>query len=79
MDIIVELEDGSLANVEIQKLPYLFPGERSACYSSDLILRQYASVKSQKKKNFNYGDLKTVYTIVILAQSQILWDKGFLT
>ncbi|NLG03062.1 MAG: hypothetical protein GX567_04420 [Clostridia bacterium] len=69
MDIIVELEDGSLANVEIQKLPYLFPGERSACYSSDLVLRQYASVKSQKKKGFKYGDLKTVYTIVILEKS----------
>lgn len=69
MDIIVELDDGSLANVEIQKLPYLFPGERSACYSSDLILRQYSSVKNQRKKNFNYGELKTVYTIVILEKS----------
>ena len=69
MDMIVELDDGSLANVEIQKLPYLFPGERSACYSADLVLRQYTSVKSQKKKRFKYGDLKTVYTIVILEKS----------
>lgn len=36
-DIIVELEDGSLANVEIQKIGYTFPGERSACYSADML------------------------------------------
>ncbi len=32
MDIVVELEGGSLANVEVQKLGYRFPGQRSACY-----------------------------------------------
>ncbi len=25
MDILVQLEDGSLANVEVQKIPYMFP------------------------------------------------------
>ena len=35
-DILVEFEDGSLADVEIQKLGYAFPGERSACYAADL-------------------------------------------
>ena len=35
-DILVEFDDGSLANVEIQKIGYAFPGERSACYSADL-------------------------------------------
>ena len=34
MDIVVELEGGSLANVEVQKLGYRFPGQRSACYSA---------------------------------------------
>ena len=28
MDIVVELEDGSLANIEIQKIGYAFPGQR---------------------------------------------------
>lgn len=51
MDIVVELDDGSIANVEVQKLGYAFPGERSACYSADLLLRQYKRVKSEKKKN----------------------------
>ncbi len=39
-DIIVELSDGSLADVEIQKIGYAFPGERCACYSADHLLRQ---------------------------------------
>lgn len=40
MDVVVEFEGGALGNVEIQKVPYTFPGERSTCYSSDLVLRQ---------------------------------------
>lgn len=69
MDIVVELEDGSIANVEMQKIGYLFPGERSACYSADLLLRQYKRVKSRKKDNFNYRDIKNVYTIVLFEKS----------
>ena len=58
-----------LANVEIQKIPYAFPGERMSCYSSDLMLRQYTRVKSLKGNAFTYKDLKTVYTIVIYEKS----------
>lgn len=47
LDIIVELESGALANVEIQKVGYRFPGQRSACYSSDLIIRRYGRKKSR--------------------------------
>lgn len=68
-DIVVEMEDGSLANVEVQKIGYLFPGERSACYSADLLLRQYKRVRSEKKKKFSYKDIKTVYTIVLFEES----------
>ena len=64
MDILVELADTSLANVEVQKIGYRFPGQRSACYSSDLLLRQYKRVKGEKKKAFSYKDIKSVYTIV---------------
>lgn len=39
-DIVIELEDHSIANVEVQKLGYRFPGQRCACYSADLLLRQ---------------------------------------
>ena len=69
MDIIVELEDGSIANVEIQKISYLFPGQRMSCYSADLLLRQYARVKGQKGAGFTYSDLKKVYTIIIFENS----------
>jgi transcription antitermination factor NusG len=51
MDILVELEDGSLANVEAQKIGYNFPGQRCACYSADLLLRQYKRVRSQYSQN----------------------------
>ena len=69
LDILVQLEDGSIANVEIQKIPYAFPGERMSCYSSDLMLRQYTRVKSLKGSSFIYKDLKTVYTIVMFENS----------
>ena len=69
MDILVELSDTSLANVEVQKIGYRFPGQRSACYSSDLLLRQYKRVKGEKKKAFSYKDIKSVYTIVFFETS----------
>ena len=69
LDILVELEDGSLANVEAQKVGYKFPGERCACYSADLLLRQYKRVRSEKKENFSYKDIKQVYTIVLFEKS----------
>ena len=50
-DIVVELEDGSIANVEMQKIGYLFPGQRCACYSADLLLRQYKRVRGERKRS----------------------------
>ena len=70
LDIVVELEDGSIANVEIQKIPYDFPAERMSCYSSDLVLRQYARTRGRKGAGFRYKDLKKVYTIVIFEKSE---------
>lgn len=37
MDIILRLADGSIVDVEMQKHGYLFTGERSSCYLSDMI------------------------------------------
>ena len=68
-DIIVELEDGSIANVEIQKIGYHFPGQRSACYSADMLLRQYKRIRSQQKENFSYHQVKNVYLIVLFETS----------
>ncbi len=75
MDIVVELENGALANVEIQKVGYRFPGQRSACYSSDLVIRQYDRQKSRKKKKFSYRDLQKVYTIVLVENSSSEFHK----
>ena len=65
----MELEDGSIANVEIQKIGYLFPGQRSACYSADMLLRQYKRVRNQQKKKFSYYQIKNVFLIVLYENS----------
>ena len=69
MDILVKLEDGSYCNIEVQKIGYAFPGERAACYSADLLLRQYKTARSKKKEKFTYKDVKNVYTIVLIDKS----------
>ena len=46
MDMIVRLSDGSIANIEVQKIDSLFPGERLSCYSADAIMRQYHRLSS---------------------------------
>ena len=68
-DIIVELEDGTIANIEMQRIGYLFPGQRSACYGADLLLRQYKRVRSERKEKFGYRDIKDVYVIVFFEKS----------
>ena len=65
MDIVVQLEDGSISNIEVQKIGYSFPGQRSACY----LLRQYKRAKNERKKKFSYRDIKSVYTIVFIEKS----------
>jgi len=68
-DIVVELDDGSLANVEVQKIGYYFPGARSACYSADLLLRQYKRLRGKYRNKFTYRDIKNVYTVVLFEKS----------
>jgi len=69
MDIVVELEDHSIANIECQRIGYLFPGQRAACYSSDLLLRQYKRVRGEKGKSFSYKHIKKVYNIIFYEKS----------
>ena len=78
MDIVVQMEDGSIANVEVQKISYRFPGQRAACYSADLLLRQYKRVKDVTKtegKKFSYGSIQNVYTIVFFESSPSQFKK----
>lgn len=69
MDILVELADGTMANIEVQKIGYFFPEARSACYSADLLLRQYKRLKSEKGKNFSYKNIQNVFVIVLFESS----------
>ena len=69
MDIVVELEDHSIANVEVQKIGYRFSGHRSACYSADLLLRQYKRIRGERGRAFSYRDIHKVYTIVFFEKS----------
>ena len=75
MDMVVQLENGGIVNLEIQKIGYLFPGERSACYSADLLLRQYKRVRSSRRKNFTYKDIKGVYTLVLFEKSPRIFHR----
>ena len=75
IDIVVELQDHSLVNVECQKIGYTFPGQRAACYSADLLLRQYKRVRGEKGKNFSYKDIKKVYSIIFYENSPSEFHK----
>ena len=74
-DIVVELEDGSIANIEVQKIGLAFTGERASCYTADLLLRQYKRVRDERKDLFSYKDICPVYTIVFMEESPSEFKK----
>lgn len=56
MDFLVQLKDGSVVNVELQKVGYAFPGQRSACYSADLFCRNMSLCRlTSLKKTIKIG------------------------
>ncbi len=73
MDMVVQMEDGSIANIEIQKIPYDFPAERISCYSSDLVLRQYRKIVDENdssiKNEASYKRMRKVHTIIFFEKS----------
>ena len=75
MDILIELENGSLANLEAQKVGYMFPGQRVDCYSADLLLRQYKRVRGEKGEAFSYKDIQKVYTLILYEKSSREFHK----
>ncbi len=78
MDILVQLESGTLVNIEIQRIGYLFPGARCACYASDLLMRQYSQVREERRRKgqkFSYHDMKDVFIIVLLQESTAEFQK----
>ena len=70
MDLLVRLDDGSRANVEIQKYGAAFPVQRMSCYSADSLMQEYEWAKKQRKDGkFDYKDVNKVYTIVMYENS----------
>lgn len=69
MDVIVENALGETYNIEMQKIGHMFPGERSSCYVSDAIMRQYIAKKAEHKDHFRYVHMKPVYLIVLMEES----------
>ena len=68
MDIVVELEDHSIANVEVQKIGYKFSGQRSACYSADLLLRQYKRVRGERGRRLAIGIFRKYIQLCFLKR-----------
>ena len=75
MDMVVLMADGSIANIEIQKISYDFPAERISCYSADLVLRQYKMITGKCEHQMNgsskpsYKDMRKVHTIILFEDS----------
>ena len=75
MDMVVRMSDGSIANIEIQKVPYDFPAERISCYSADLVLRQYKMLTGSKNEIESEND--SVHTIILFEKSSANLQSEF--
>lgn len=71
MDALVRLNDGTYANIEMQKIGYQFPLSRADCYTSDAIMRQYVRLKNELGQKFNFMQMQKVYCIVLMETSPV--------
>ena len=71
LDLLVEFDDGSVADVEVQRNGIKIPPQRAATYSANLLTRQYAIERGEgeKKKDVDFSSLRPVYTIVIMEKT----------
>jgi hypothetical protein len=78
MDIVVRLADGTIINLEFQKISYRFPAKRLDCYCSDLIIREYSRLREKEGKKFSYTHMPLVYSIVLFEEipSELRPDSG---
>ena len=77
MDIVLETMNGSIIDVEMQKIGYLFPGERSDCYIADSIMRQYNRSREEYGEKFTYDKMKPSYLIIIMEQSPAVFTNAY--
>ncbi len=69
MDVAAVLKNGSYIDVEMQKIGYNFPAQRTSCYLSDMVMRQYNLIRSRSREKFSYHDMKKSYLFIIMAKS----------
>ena len=69
MDILVELLDHRIIDVEMQKVGYQFPAQRTSCYAADIIMRQYNRVRAAKGKSFSYRDIQQTCLFIFMEHS----------
>ena len=69
MDIVVRFSDDSLADIEVQKVGYDFPGERADSYCADMLMRQYMTLRRSDDKRFSYRSMRPVYLFVVIENS----------
>lgn len=69
MDVLVLLNNGVYANIEMQKIGYKFPIERNDCYGADIIMRQYVKLKDKLGNSFSFKQLQKVFCIVVMEHS----------
>lgn len=75
LDILVELSNKSYINVEMQRIGYGFPSERSFCYGAELLVKQYDILREKHGKNFSYEKLHPVYVIVLMENTPGLFHE----
>ena len=69
MDILVRLEDKSYTDLEIQKIGYKFPAQRSSCYTADMIMREYTRLNAELGDDFQYNKMQPVRLFVLMEES----------
>lgn len=76
LDILVELSDKTLVNIEMQRIGYDFPSERSFCYGADLLVRQYDLVREEMGEKFSYKKIRPVCIIILMEKSPDLFHQN---
>ncbi len=78
MDILAQLSGGGLVNVEMQRMGYDFPVQRSFCYGADLLVRQYDMIRESYKKQdkkFSYHHIRPVFVIVLMEKRSSVFHQ----
>ena len=68
-DIRAWLQDGRMADLEMQKVAQDFIFDRTDAYANNMLTLLYSTNVDQKKKEVNYKNMKGVVIVVLMAES----------